>query len=136
MSKLFILLGLAGLICCLVLGVNAWVRASDTVGIAKEAFDLINEKRVEMDRPALIWDDELATKAIQYSQHMKDTGEFIHSDMNYVENILHSDGGFPSGNNVYNPWLISYGHFSNMVDSDLQYGAIGIVGEYATFLAR
>jgi len=114
----------------------AFIRQSDTVGIAHEAFDEINALRVEHGLPELLWDEELAGLAVKHSEYMNKTRDFSHSNYNYVENILENSGGYPSGNSVVMPWKHSSGHYFNMLDSDIHSGAIGIVGDYATFLAR
>jgi uncharacterized protein YkwD len=136
MSKVILVLALGVIAFCGYMAVTSYASSLDTVGVAHKAFDLINAERSEYPRPALIWDNELEKKAIAYSQQMNDTGKFEHSKMPYAENILKSSDRFANGEQVYRPWMMSDGHYRNMVDKNLKYGAIGIVNGYATFLAR
>jgi uncharacterized protein YkwD len=127
-----------GVVFCAFMAIDASRRASDTVGIAHEAFDEINKLRSEQGVPQLTWDTELEKLAIAHSQYMNDTGKFEHSNysFSYAENILQGTGGFPSGNSVVTPWRTSPGHYMNMISPDMSWGAIGIVGDYATFMGR
>ena len=58
---------------CIAMAVWAFIRQSDTEGIAREAFDLINEHRTEGGYSPLVWDEQLAELATKHSEHMKST---------------------------------------------------------------
>lgn len=120
---------------CLYMGISGYIAAQDTVGVAHQAFNLINQERERLKISPLVWSDTLAEKAVEYSRQMNDTNTFEHSDMPYAENILDGGDVFSNGEQVYNPWEQSSGHYSNMVNPQYRYGAIGIVDNYATFLA-
>jgi uncharacterized protein YkwD len=137
-SILFSVLAGAAILFCIYMAIDASIRTSDTVGIAHEAFDEINKLRAENGLPKLLWDNELERLAIQHSQYMKDTGRFEHSSypFPYAENIIQSTGGFPSGSSIVTPWRYSSGHYLNMVSSSISRGAVGVVGDYATFMGR
>jgi uncharacterized protein YkwD len=134
-GNLALVLGIGVMGFCLYMGISGYVAAQDTVGVARQAFDLINQERERLKVSPLIWSDTLAEKAIAYSEQMKETGIFEHSDMNYGENILMGSDVFSNGYHVYHPWEQSPGHYSNMIDKDYTYAAIGIFDNYATFLA-
>ncbi|MFC2020345.1 CAP domain-containing protein [Chloroflexota bacterium] len=119
----------------------------ETVSEAHEAFELINDIRREVGLPILAWDGELEQLAIKHSRFMKDTKQFEHSDYNLVENILTTTttvngiidlgiASFPDGKSIVEPWRDSPGHYANIVNNDIRFGAIGVVDNYATFLAR
>jgi len=142
MRKLFTLILIGGLVFCGYMAVDAFIRQSNTVGIAREAFVLINEYRQANGIAPLVWDDNLEELAIKHSRYMNDTGDFSHSHYGYAENILKSSGAilgggaFPSGHSIVVEWQHSYLHNLNLLDSRLHYGAIGVAGNYATYLAR
>lgn len=130
------IIALGAIAFCGYMAISGYISSRDTVGVAHEAFDLINEERQSLGIVTLSWDNELEELAIQYSQHMNDTGDFKHSGYNYAENILKGADVFANGYQVYNPWERSPRHYMIMTDSGLHDAAIGIVVEYATFLAR
>ena len=99
---------------------------------ARGAWDEINEYREKAGKEALAWDYELETLAIAHSQWMKDTGNYQHSKHQYSENIAWC----PTGCNIAKLWYESPAHKSAMMDSSIQSGAVGVVGEYSTFMAR
>lgn len=117
-------------------GVTKYIRAQDTVAVAHEAFDIINEDRTSRNMPALEWDNNLEELAIKHSQWMKDNDLLIHSDYKYAECILKGGDIFDNGYQVYHPWRDSYRHYAIIIDSKYRYGAVGIVGQYATLLLR
>lgn len=136
MKIFFSIMAIGTILFCSYMAISGYIRSRDTVGIAQEAFNLINEQRAKSNLPALTWDNDLEQLAIKHSQYMNDTGDFSHSNYGYVENILKGAGVFSYGEQVYHPWQYSYLHYMNMMDSRIHYAAIGIVGEYATFLAK
>jgi uncharacterized protein YkwD len=139
---IFALVAIGAMGFCIYMMIDAFIRQSDTAGIAHEAFNIINEYRQSNGIQPLIWDEDLEELAIRHSKYMNDTNDFSHSSYGYAENILQSSGAmfgggvFPSGENIVGEWQRSYGHNLNLLDSRLHYGAIGVVGDYATYLAR
>lgn len=123
-------------------------RCSDTQGVAKIAFEKLNEYRVGTDTNELIWDEDLEVLAITHSKYMdsKDilshsvytnsTYKQLHQNYGTVENILKGNGCFIDGNDIIAPWLGSPPHRSNLLNTSITKGAIGVSGNYATFLAR
>lgn len=136
MKQLLSIFFLVGIGLCVVFAIQAHIRADDTVAIAHEAFDEINEFRRDCEWASLEWDEELAELALQHSQYMNETKQLVHSGYPYRENILLGAGEFPSGSSIVGVWLKSYPHFCNMTGNDITRGAVGIAGKYATFLAR
>ena len=68
-------------------GVKSSVIVNMT-GVERSAFDRINEKRVEMGLPPLVWNNELAAVARVHSQNMADFKFFSHRGL---DNKLDSD---------------------------------------------
>lgn len=134
-KKQKIILALASpiMIWCLVMMTIFLVKQSNPEAVAKEAFATLNEYRSSHD---LIWDDELAELAKQHSEWMNENQLLEHSDMDYYECIEFSPGGYAYDTNVLSPWMGSLPHSKIIFSEDIYYAAIGIDGDYATFLAR
>lgn len=139
---IFLTLIFSGVVICGYFAVTGYLRAAKPDMIAQEAFDYINEERAGEGLRELIWDDELAELALRHCEYMDETGNFEHSDLPYVENILDSWGALPGASAFDNSWQIvgewirSPQHCANLFDPDISQAAIGIKGNYATFLAR
>jgi len=129
------------IILCGLAGMYAYYDISNynSEEIAREAFDKINEYRIEGGLNTLVWDDTLAALATAHSQFMCETGNLQHSKHPYVENIL--QGGFHSeGAHIAEMWRDSPVHYTVLMQKDIQSGAVGvapgIMQDYATFMAR
>lgn len=103
--------------------------------VARQAFGEINECREEIGISKLQPDKELAVLTLKHSQYMNDTGELEHSGFP-GENILRGRGSFYNGESIVEEWMRSPHHRINLMREDIQYGAVGVVGNYATFMAR
>ncbi len=130
---------IAFLVFCVYMMIDAFNRQQDTISVAHEAFNIINEYRLENGLASLSWDNNMEQEAIQHSQYMDDTKHFVTSNHNYNELILEGSGAslnasaFPSGNSIFIEWK----HYSSVIlNSTLTNGAIGIAGNYASFFAR
>lgn len=135
-STLFVLIAVGAIAWLGYQAVDSHIRAQDTVGVAHEAFDYINEERKSDGIHPLVWNSELERLAIKHSQWMKDNDMLVHSSYKYAECVLQGGDIFSNGWQVYHPWRDSWRHASIMCDSEYTRGAIGIVDKYATFLAR
>lgn len=133
-TTLFWIIGWAVIILCFYIA-DDWLGEVDTEALALEAFEEINQVRVESGLSKLSWDNELATLAVKHSQYMDDTGDFEHSDFP-GENILWGVDYCSSGYDVIVEWLKSPFHHRNLMRDDIHSGAIGVAGNYATFMAR
>ena len=91
---------------------------------------------MEDGKSELLWNEDLADLAIEHSEYMDKTGDFNHSSLGYLENIIESSNGYLSGHDVVTPWKNSSGHLVSMLNDDIHSGAVGVVGRYATFLAE
>jgi uncharacterized protein YkwD len=138
-----LLLSIGGIAFMTYMAIDAFNRQGDTYGVAREAFDVINEYRQANGVAPLIWDDSLEQLALTHSKYMNDTNDFSTGDFglgNYGQNILQSSGAmfgggaFPSGDSIVNEWKNSSGDY-NLLNSRWKYGAIGVVGDYATYIA-
>ena len=132
--KIFMCIIALAVISLWILPVDDWLREGDTQGVALEAFEEVNQIRSESGLSLLAWDKELATQALKHSQYMSDNGELQHSGFP-GENILRGRGAFGSGHSVIDVWLESPPHKQNLMRFDIHSGAIGIKGNYATFMA-
>ncbi len=101
--------------------VNQYYNSDD---IAKGTFDLINSERINQGRPPLIWDDNMANQAKEYSIYMATIDKLVHSNMGYGENI--AMGGVGSSQELYELWKNSSMHHANYMSSQYTRGAIGI----------
>lgn len=152
-----LLLSLGGMAFMIYMAIDATIRQSDTFGVAREAFDIINEYRQTNGVAPLLWDDGLEQLALEHSKYMDDTNDFSTGDFglgNYGQNLLQSSGAvfgggaFPTGDNIVSEWKNGTGNYNilnsgwengtadyNLLNSGWKYGAIGIVGNYATYIA-
>lgn len=137
-KKQKIIIGIASpiMLWCLVMMVITLVKQSNPEKVASEAFQMLNELRVEYDGYSLIWDDELAELAIQHSKWMDEYNMLEHSNLDYWEAIEHSPGGYAYDENILKPWMQSIPHSKIIFSGEITYAAIGISGDYATFLGR
>lgn len=107
----------------------------DTDIVARQSFDEINKCREGIGVSKLLLDEELVALTSKHSQYMNDTGELEHSGFP-GENILRGRGSFYNGESIVDEWMKSPLHRLNLMREDAQYGAVGVVGNYATFMAR
>ena len=89
-----------------------------------ETFDLINSERAGMGIPQIIWNDEMARQAQEYSVTMASINYLVHSDMGYDENIAR--GYTSSADTLYQAWKDSPRHRANYLNSTHAKGAVGI----------
>jgi uncharacterized protein YkwD len=65
---------------CTTYTVNQYYNSDE---IAKDTFGLINSERVSQGKLPLIWDENMAKQAKEYSFHMDTIDELVHSNMGY-----------------------------------------------------
>lgn len=133
-----ILIGIAApiMLWCFVMMVITFVKQSNPEKVASEAFQMLNELRVEYGHQAFVWDESLAEQAIKHSEWMNEYNLLEHSDLEYWEAIEHRPEGYAYDENVLNPWRDSPPHSAIIFSDEITYAAIGISGDYATFLGR
>ena len=113
----------------------SFLLREDSHIVASQAFEAINEHREGIGISVLLPDEELAIFTLKHSQLMNDTGKFEHSGFP-GENILRGRGSFYNGQSIVGEWMKSPLHRLNLMREDIRYGAVGVVGNYATFMAR
>lgn len=90
-----------------------------------QVFEMINEERGWQGDAPLVWDESMYELAKNYSQHIIDSGEYVHSDYGYAENLMNDVHPFT----VYKAWENSFPHFMNMFNSEYTRGAVGMAKE-------
>ncbi len=106
---------------CTTYTVNQYYNSDE---IAKDTFNLINSERVSQGKLPLIWDENMAKQAKEYSIYMATIDELVHSNMGYGENI--AMGGVSNSQELYDLWKNSPPHHANYMSSQYKRGAIGI----------
>lgn len=103
---------------------------------AKEAFDLVNQQRVEHGLNALAWDDSIYDFACQRATHIVNNFSHYMPDGTYatdylVYNIGGSNGfgeniaeNYKSTTNLINAWMNSSGHRGAILNSVWNYGVM------------
>lgn len=135
-QKILLALAIPVMVWCAVMMTIYIVKQSNPGKVANEAFDMLNESRIEYGKKALIWDDELAEKAVKHSQWMQDNDLLEHSDYGYYEAIEWSPDGYAYGEQVLKPWESSNPHCQILYSDEITFAAIGIVGDWATFIGE
>jgi len=126
MLKVLLILAVIGILGFLIM------QPRDDVKVEASYFQELNEFRVSQGYSELAWSDGLYKLAKDHSQWMDSEGRLKHSDYPYAENIFKSAGW--GGTDVIHYWKISPSHNSIMCNSQSSYGAIGVNGDYVTFL--
>lgn len=115
-----------GFIVFLVIGANV-----DTEERSRAIYTDINEVRAEVGLSNLRWSDYLYNKALAHSQYMGSSGQFVHSNYGYFETICKGCGG-----NAVGVWLDSPLHKQILLNPSITQCAVGVSGQYATFMAE
>ena len=119
-------------------GVNRGHRQSKTKIIAKRKtgnghtiFAKINEIRNDRGLPMLQKSSGFVSRARHHSQEMKKAGKLFHnSGVDWWENCYKG----PMSRCV-SSWMRSKGHRENLLRPSIHRGAVGVAGNYATFMA-
>lgn len=110
--------------------------------IERDVFKFINEEREAHDLHNLRWDENLHDMAREHSEWMAATGNFEHSNWNVFENCWWGIGICPENlaSSCFDSWKNSKGHYENILEPSIYYGAIGFAesnqGTFATFIAE
>src|SRR3954468_669896 len=120
------------------------VTGSAAASIERQAFDLINKKRIAVGLESLVWNDELAELARLHSQDMADKKYFSHrgSDGTMVddradklgmanwsaigENIAFERGFDDAANFAVERWMESPAHKQNLLDQRWKETGMGV----------
>lgn len=100
-------------------------------------FDLVNEERRERGLEPLVWDEQLAERAREWSRGMADDGSLEHEDPQQMleqaeelsgvgENIFRGTGEVPAST-VHVRWMRSPGHRTNVLQPEFDRLGVGIV---------
>lgn len=141
-----------------ILGTN---KEKDTRYVAEAYFETINEYRIDNNRIPLRWDENIFKEADEHSEWMDKTDTFEHSHNGYYEAIMKEPGGhldmskympeylvpeldeYENGEIVEKKtypmivsWIESKQHNDILLSRDILSGAIGVSGDYVTFMAR
>ena len=117
---------------------------SKTASAERQAFDMVNEKRIETGLGPLAWNDEVAAVARLHSQNMAEFNFFGHRGLDNKmvsdraddqgikkwrsigENIAYNRGYQDAITKAVELWLASPSHYHNMMDPNWKESAIGV----------
>ena len=132
-EKVIAVIGVGLLLFCFWGLVNTLIYRSG-IDFEQDTFRVINETRRDCGLPCLTWNEELATEAREHSRYMADTRNLEHSNLPYAETVLRGVSLCNDGECIYKIWASSREHFLILMSRNCEYGAVGISGDYATFL--
>ena len=110
-----------------------WQDPMTTDHIARDIFERVNEERLTRGLPPLVWDEELAVLAREWSLHMLRDGAYGHSPASFRttsrfagtgENILM---GQRDAREAHVDWMKSDGHRENILRAEFAAVGIGVV---------
>lgn len=110
--------------------------------------ELVNDHRVSIGCPQLIWNEELTAVALSHSQEMKDNTYLSHTDLEghspfermqeaniqftaAAENIAFNEQGSQS---TFDSWMGSAGHKGNIENCEYTEHGVGRAGGYWTHM--
>lgn len=107
---------------------------TENKAMAKEAFDLINMKRVEAGVKEMVWNEAIydfalirAKEIIVSFSHTRLDGRKFYEGSNLVLNGENIAAGQPNANSLVEAWYNSKGHKENMLRDWFKCGAVAVV---------
>ena len=110
-----------------------WYEASIGDDLARDIFERVNDERAERGSPPLVWDEGLAERARQWSEHMIASGEFEHSPDEHRAHPRFVGTGeniaidHPTTAEAHVALMRSDGHRRNILEPDYDALGVGVV---------
>lgn len=106
--------------------------ANDHFGEAREVHFLVNVQRTNAGLSPLIWSDLAGQRALNWSETMAETGQFVHStnygcDSNISGENIFMSTGYASAKDAVRSWMNSPDHKANILREEFTHEGIGIV---------
>ena len=114
-------------------------RHLDTADVDTSVFELINDERASRGLPVLLNDEALASIALEWSEHLTETGDLTHGDFDeriasigyswyHCGEIIAMYNGLTTslGRQFVDMWLDSPGHYQIMMTPKSGYMGVGV----------